>query len=71
LRKVVIEGEQMAKCRKGQRIIRGICVPRNPDKITLQDHAELWQVERGKKVPDRRSKAYKKMYETWVEWSWK
>lgn len=38
---------------------------------TLADHAEEWQIERGKTVPSMTDKAWRKMYEEWVEWSFR
>ena len=39
-------------------------------RMTLADHAEAWAHDRGRRVPrDRRTKAWAKMYEEWVDWA--
>lgn len=42
---------------------------KNPDDITLAEHAEAWWKEKGKKVPTKGTKEWKKMYETWANWA--
>jgi hypothetical protein len=37
--------------------------------MTLAEHAEAWWRKKGKRVPRRDTKAWQRMYETWVEWA--
>jgi len=37
--------------------------------MTLADHAEAWQRERGEIVPARESSAWAAMYEQWIEFA--
>ena len=39
--------------------------------MKLYEHAEAWQRERGKPVPERYSKEWRKMYEEWAVWSFR
>jgi len=41
------------------------------EEMTLAEHAEAWQRERGKKVPRRGTKAYEKMYQEWHAFAFK
>lgn len=42
----------------------------NPKKeMTLADHAEAWWSEKGRKVSDRTTKAWAKMYEKWIDYA--
>jgi len=41
------------------------------DSMKLYEHAEAWQRERGKPVPERYSKEWRKMYEEWAVWSFR
>jgi hypothetical protein len=37
--------------------------------MTLADHAEAWQRERGEQVPERDSAAWDAMYQDWVDYA--
>lgn len=37
--------------------------------LTMADHAEAWQTERGRKVPKRGTPEWQAMYEEWVEFA--
>lgn len=37
--------------------------------MILADHAEAWQRERGREVPDRDSEAYRAIYDEWIEFA--
>ena len=37
--------------------------------VTLADHAEAWQRERGEDVPKKGTPEYTSMYEEWAEWA--
>jgi hypothetical protein len=39
------------------------------DEMTLADHAESWWREQGKRVPQRKTTAWQRMYERWVEFA--
>ena len=39
--------------------------------MTLADHAEAWQKERGRAVPDKGTETWKKMYLEWVDFAFK
>lgn len=38
-------------------------------KVTLADHAEAWQRERGETVPQRSSLEWELMYERWIDYA--
>ena len=40
-----------------------------PETITLGDHAEAWQRERGEPVPPRDTPEWQAMYEVWVDYA--
>jgi hypothetical protein len=37
--------------------------------MTLADHAEAWQRERGEQVPERDSAAWDAMYQDWIDYA--
>lgn len=39
------------------------------EQMTLAEHAEAWQREQGKEVPDRDTEAWQTMYEQWVDFA--
>lgn len=57
------------KCPAGTIRIKGKCKPEG--KVTLEEHAEEWQRERGKRVPKRGTKAHDKMYDEWINYAFK
>ena len=36
---------------------------------TLADHSEAWCSEKGRRVPKRGTKAWREMYEEWIEYA--
>ena len=44
---------------------------KNPNSMTLAEHAEAWWQEQGFIVPTKNSLAYQKMYEKWHEFAFK
>ena len=39
------------------------------DEMTLADHAEAWQLKRGKTVPPPDTPEWQAMYEKWIEFA--
>jgi len=44
-------------------------VKKNPDKMTLAEHAEAWWKENGNMVPPKDTLEYENMYEKWHEFA--
>lgn len=42
---------------------------KNPETMTLREHAEAWWTEQGKKLPEFGTPEYQKMYEQWIEFA--
>jgi hypothetical protein len=43
---------------------------KDPDKMTMAEHAKAWWTEQGKVVPPKGAD-YDVMYETWAEWAFR